>query len=98
MCYITRNEAYFALLELDHPVPVVPKGLVIGSKLDTDIHSNTCRIAFSGTSHFVFDNERYFLTVLPRLKVFKMKLKVRCCWNVDEFSVEIWFSVAILVC
>jgi hypothetical protein len=63
-------------LELDRPVPVVPGGLIIGSKFDTDIHSNTCRIAFRGNIQRVYENENYFSVDLPQLKVFKVKRKV----------------------
>ncbi len=38
----------FALLEFERPVTIVPGCLVLGSKLDTDIHANLCRLAFHG--------------------------------------------------
>ena len=72
----SRDTFFFAVLEFDHAVPVVPKGLVIGSKFDTDIHSNTCRIAFRGSIHFVFGDENYLKGDLSRLKVYKTKCRV----------------------
>lgn len=70
------------MLELDHPVPVITKALIIGSKLDIDIHSNICRIAFKGNVHHAFGDENFFREDLKQLKVFKSKLKVSlCCPN-----------------
>ena len=71
-----RNEYNFAVLELEHPVPVNCSGLAIGSKFDTDIHSNTCRIAFKGNILKVYDNQDFFTSELHQLKVFKSKKKV----------------------
>ena len=73
--YFCRECFFFAVLEFDYPVPVVPKGLIIGSKFDTDIHSNTCRIAFKGNILFVFGDENY-RGDLARLKVYKTKVRV----------------------
>ena len=36
-----------------------PSGLVIGSKLDTDIHLNQCRLAFHGNILHLFNNKSY---------------------------------------
>jgi len=41
-------EAQFALMEFERPVTCGRNFIVIGSKLDTDIHANTCRLAFHG--------------------------------------------------
>ncbi|CAL8401865.1 unnamed protein product [Arctogadus glacialis] len=38
----------WALLEFERPVTCPALCLVIGSKLDTDIHANACRLAFQG--------------------------------------------------
>lgn len=75
MIHFFRGDFFFAVLEFDHPVPVVPRGLIIGSKFDTDIHSNTCRIAFKGNVLFVFGDENY-RGDLVRLKVYKTKVRV----------------------
>lgn len=72
---LIRGQFFFAVLEFDHPIPVVPKSLVIGSKLDTDIHSNACRIAFKGNIQFIFENDNY-RGDLVRLKVYKTKTRV----------------------
>jgi len=41
-------EAQFALMEFERPVTCGQNFIVIGSKLDTNIHANTCRLAFHG--------------------------------------------------
>ena len=41
-------EAQFALMEFERPVTCGQNFIVIGSKLDTDIHANMCRLAFHG--------------------------------------------------
>ena len=38
----------FVLLKFDTPVTCPPGSLLIGSRFDADIHSNTCRLAFHG--------------------------------------------------
>lgn len=65
----------WALLEFEKPVTCPNKCLVIGSKLDTDIHSNTCRLAFHGVLLEGAEDKNYAETFLPKLKVFKMKHK-----------------------
>lgn len=70
-----KNECNFAVLELEHPVPVNCNGLAIGSKFDTDIHSNTCRIGFKGNILRVYDSQDFFTSELYQLKVFKSKQK-----------------------
>jgi selenocysteine-specific elongation factor len=65
----------FALLEFEKPVLAVPNCLIIGSKLDTDIHTNTCRLAFWGHLLEGIEDKSYSSTVLPRLKIYKEKCK-----------------------
>lgn len=65
----------FALLEFEKPILAVPNCLVIGSKLDTDIHTNTCRLAFWGHLLEGIEDKNYSSTVLPRLKIYKEKCK-----------------------
>ncbi|CAG2054101.1 unnamed protein product, partial [Timema podura] len=72
---VEAPQQQFALLEFDKPVLAVPKCLVIGSKLDKDIYTNTCRLAFHGTLLTGFDDKSYTTTILPRLKVYKEKCK-----------------------
>lgn len=65
----------FALLEFEKPVLVVPDSLIIGSKLDMDIHTNTCRLAFHGRLLESITDKNYASNVLPNLKVYKNKMK-----------------------
>jgi len=81
-CFLTQAgddgempKKQFGLLEFERCVPVVPGSVVIGSRLDTDIHSNTCRLAFKGTMLNFMKEKNYPDTVLPNLKVFKNKSK-----------------------
>ncbi|KAK7870360.1 hypothetical protein R5R35_000535 [Gryllus longicercus] len=66
----------YALLEFDKQLSVVPGSVVIGSKLDIDFHSNTCRLAFSGCLLECLEDKNYPQTVLPNLKVYKEKSKL----------------------
>lgn len=67
---------YFALLEFKHPVYVLSKTLLIGSKLDMDLHGNACRLAFWGNLLEFSDSKDYKAEFFPKLKVFKTKKKV----------------------
>jgi len=69
---ITRR---FAVVEFDHPICILPNSLVIGSKLDADIHQNSCRIAFSGHVLRLLHDKDFATNDLPKLKVFKAKRK-----------------------
>ncbi|XP_069120108.1 selenocysteine-specific elongation factor-like isoform X1 [Argopecten irradians] len=78
----------FALIEYEKPVTCPRNSLVIGSKLDTDIHTNMCRIAFHGHLLEGITDDAEMQTVLPKLKVFKVKVRegqVERCQ--DEYSV-----------
>ncbi|XP_077132681.1 selenocysteine-specific elongation factor [Ranitomeya variabilis] len=78
----------WALLEFEKPVTCPRLCLVIGSKLDTDIHSNTCRLAFHGVLLEVAEEKNYSETFLPKLKIFKMKRKEGQVERVnDDYSV-----------
>jgi len=63
----------FVLLEFESPITCAQNFLVIGSKLDTDVHSNTCRLAFHGRLVRPITEVNYAESVLPQLKVFKDK-------------------------
>ncbi|XP_056129359.1 selenocysteine-specific elongation factor [Lampris incognitus] len=65
----------WALLEFERPVTCPSLCLVIGSKLDTDIHANACRLAFQGRLLEGFEDKAYAETTLPRLHIFKTKNK-----------------------
>ncbi|OWF53685.1 selenocysteine-specific elongation factor-like [Mizuhopecten yessoensis] len=78
----------FALVEYEKPVTCPKNSLVIGSKLDTDIHTNMCRIAFHGRLLEGIVDDSEMQTVLPKLKVYKVKVRegqVERCQ--DEYSV-----------
>ncbi|XP_045931454.1 selenocysteine-specific elongation factor isoform X1 [Micropterus dolomieu] len=65
----------WALLEFERPVTCPLLCLVIGSKLDTDIHANACRLAFQGCLLQGFEGKDYAETDLPRLCIYKTKQK-----------------------
>ncbi|KAI9522946.1 hypothetical protein NQZ68_032509 [Dissostichus eleginoides] len=65
----------WALLEFERPVTCPLLCLVIGSKLDTDIHANACRLAFQGRLLQGFEDKGYAESALPRLRIYKTKHK-----------------------
>ena len=66
----------WVLLELERSVPLLPGCVTIGSRLDTDVNSPSCRLAFHGRPvWWAADREGWARTELPRLKVFKLKSK-----------------------
>lgn len=71
----TKNDSCYALLEFVKPILSMPNCLVIASKLDMDIHTNSCRLAFSGNLLLSFTNPNYKSANLTELKVFKTKRK-----------------------
>ncbi|KAM9276722.1 selenocysteine-specific elongation factor isoform 2-T2 [Morus bassanus] len=78
----------WALLEFEKPVTCPKLCLVIGSKLDTDIHANTCRLAFHGVLLQGMEDKNYTETFLPKLKVYKLKHKEGQVERVmDDYSV-----------
>jgi selenocysteine-specific elongation factor len=85
----TKIEKYFALIDFTHEnnsdgVLCVLNSLLIGSKLDTDIHLNQCRIAFHGRVLYSFTNKDFKESTdkttinLSKLKVYKIKQKEGC--------------------
>ncbi|XP_065087911.1 selenocysteine-specific elongation factor [Ochlerotatus camptorhynchus] len=64
-----------ALLEFERPIQAVSNALVIGSKLDTDIHSSLCRLAFHGKLEYSCTDKDYSTSFLPQLNIFKEKRK-----------------------
>ncbi|XP_039286048.1 selenocysteine-specific elongation factor isoform X2 [Nilaparvata lugens] len=76
---MNRNETklqHFVLIEFETPVLTTPNSLVIGSRLDMDMHKNNCRLAFWGGLIWGFTSKNYPQTDLPSLKVFSLKSKV----------------------
>ncbi|KAK8732701.1 hypothetical protein OTU49_006885 [Cherax quadricarinatus] len=65
----------FALLEFEKTVQIVPNAVLIGSKLDMDVHTNMCRLAFKGKLLEVFTDKGYHDTHLQKVKVYKDKSK-----------------------
>ncbi|XP_013774468.1 selenocysteine-specific elongation factor-like [Limulus polyphemus] len=65
----------FVLLEFERPVLVPHGALFIGSKLDSDIHANICRLAFYGYVQELFTDIKYTENGLPNLKIYKQKMK-----------------------
>lgn len=70
----------WAVVQFDEPVTAPPDSLIIGARLDADLHAAACRIALSGRIHSIFE---YFNTgitssssqelLLHQLKVYKLK-------------------------
>ncbi|XP_007526940.3 selenocysteine-specific elongation factor isoform X2 [Erinaceus europaeus] len=65
----------WALVEFEKPVTCPRLCLVIGSRLDADIHANTCRLAFHGVLLHGLEDRNYTESFLPRLRVYKRKQK-----------------------
>nr|XP_055069320.1 selenocysteine-specific elongation factor [Misgurnus anguillicaudatus] len=83
-----REPQQWALLEFERPVTCPPLCLVIGSRLDSDIHGNTCRLAFHGKLLEGFEDKNYTETALPRLKISKNKQKEGAVERVtDDYTV-----------
>ena len=68
-----KRRIQFALLEFDKPVTCCESCLVIGSKLDSDINANICRIAFNGVLLKSYADPKYRDTELAEVKIFKTK-------------------------
>lgn len=65
----------FVLLEFERAVAVVPGCIVIGSKLDSDINANLCRLAFHGRARWQSADKHYARSELPKLKIYKDKAR-----------------------
>ena len=62
-------------IEFETPVTCPENSLVIGSRLDTDIHLNLCRIAFHGRLLVPITDKNFKETFLPQLKIYKIKTR-----------------------
>ncbi|KAK3742950.1 hypothetical protein QZH41_014192 [Actinostola sp. cb2023] len=81
-------EQQWLLVEFEKPVICPEHSLVIGSRLDTDIHLNMCRIAFHGKLLVPLLDKNYSETLLPQLQVYKTKYKEGIVERMlDEYSV-----------
>jgi selenocysteine-specific elongation factor len=68
-----------AILQLEHSVPIPPGALIIGSKLDSELTANSCRLAFSSSVvHLLPDSlsPEATLEQLSQLRIYKVKHKV----------------------
>ncbi|XP_048653482.1 selenocysteine-specific elongation factor-like [Marmota marmota marmota] len=65
----------WALVEFERPVTCPRLSLVIGSRLDADIHANSCRLAFHGRLLHGLQDKGYAESALPALRVYKLKYK-----------------------
>ncbi|XP_053686729.1 selenocysteine-specific elongation factor [Sabethes cyaneus] len=84
---IESTQAVFALLEFEQQIQVAPNALLLGSKLDTDIQTNQCRLAFFGRLELCSTDKDYISTFLPRLKIYKEKSKIGTIQRVvNEFE------------
>lgn len=70
-----NNLQQFALLEFEKAVQIPPNSAMIASKLDMDVHTNMCRLAFKGQLLEIFTDKNYQETHLERIKVYKEKSK-----------------------
>ena len=70
-----KAKCVWALIEFEHPSVIAPGSKVLGSKLDTDIHTSSCRLAFEGQLVTHFDSDKWKNEKLAQLKVFKVKEK-----------------------
>ncbi|KAJ3337979.1 hypothetical protein HDU93_000242 [Gonapodya sp. JEL0774] len=63
----------YMLIEFEKPVAAPRRALVIGSRLDMDINTPSCRLAFSGHIIDAITTTDYRITYLPALRIFKRK-------------------------
>ncbi|KAH8271555.1 hypothetical protein KR018_006816 [Drosophila ironensis] len=72
---LTPSDVIHVLLQFETPVLTPPQATLIASKLDMDVHSNSCRLAFWGRIAWHTSSSNYVQELLPRLRVFKRKQK-----------------------
>ncbi|XP_006763278.1 PREDICTED: selenocysteine-specific elongation factor isoform X3 [Myotis davidii] len=65
----------WALVEFEKPVTCPRLCLVIGFRLNADIHANMCRLAFHGILLHGLEDKNYTESLLPKLRVYKLKHK-----------------------
>ncbi|XP_075165379.1 eukaryotic translation elongation factor, selenocysteine-specific [Haematobia irritans] len=65
----------FCLLEFETPIYATDNFILIASKLDLDIHSTCCRLAFWGTIQWDTKNQNYSNELLSTWKIYKTKEK-----------------------
>ncbi|UJR36068.1 hypothetical protein I4U23_028804 [Adineta vaga] len=71
------NTQIFALVELESTIVCQLESILIGSRLDTDIHANTCRLAFYSHVLDGFTDSEYLNKDIPnKLRIYKRKEKI----------------------
>ncbi|XP_017125938.1 selenocysteine-specific elongation factor [Drosophila elegans] len=70
------TEVIFVLLQFETPVLMPPNVTLIASKLDMDVHSSSCRLAFWGRVAWQTQSSNFIQEELPKLHIFKRKQKV----------------------
>lgn len=70
-----NDDVIFCLLEFETPIYATKDSLLIASKLDLDIHSNCCRLAFWGNIEWYTNSTDYLKVQLPSWKIYKSKEK-----------------------
>ena len=71
----SKKKSWFALLEFERPLVFPPNALVIGAKLDTDVETRQCRLAFTAQVVHPFTDNNYRQSNLQQLKVYREKSK-----------------------
>ncbi|XP_059562772.1 selenocysteine-specific elongation factor isoform X2 [Myotis daubentonii] len=78
----------WALVEFEKPITCPRLCLVIGFRLNADIHANMCRLAFHGILLHGLEDKNYTESLLPKLRVYKLKHKHGFVERViDDYSV-----------
>ncbi|XP_068748448.1 selenocysteine-specific elongation factor-like [Montipora capricornis] len=86
-CSPLTNQQWL-FIEFEKPVTCPENSLVIGSRLDTDIHLNICRIAFHGRLVVPVVEKNFAETLLPQLKIYKTKTREGVVERIpDDYSV-----------
>ncbi|KAH8299942.1 hypothetical protein KR044_007834, partial [Drosophila immigrans] len=88
-------ECIFGLLQFERPVLTTLGTTLIASKLDMDVHSNCCRLAFWGRIAWQTGSINYVKELLPQLRIFKRKQKqgnVQRVVNASEVIVQNLFQ------
>ncbi|EDW00979.1 selenocysteine-specific elongation factor [Drosophila grimshawi] len=88
-------DCIFALLQFESPVLSTLGSTLIASKLDMDVHSSSCRLAFWGRILWQTHCINYKRELLPQLRIFKHKHKesnVQRVVNPNEIIVQNLFK------
>uniref|UniRef100_A0A1I8PPE9 Tr-type G domain-containing protein n=1 Tax=Stomoxys calcitrans TaxID=35570 RepID=A0A1I8PPE9_STOCA len=74
-CKQTTSQTVFCLLEFETPIYATSNSILIASKLDLDVHSTCCRLAFWGNMQWHTNNANYTKEQLSTWKIYKTKEK-----------------------